>query len=108
MSKRRHLLLAVQLLLIVIILLQGCISTITVKQDSVKFRERAEKLPLSVSLFLSDTTKNYLLSEETPSGTLNFQVGNALEASAIESLKKAFQEVSFIQKKPKSCPISKE
>ena len=86
------------------ILLLGCISTITVKQDSVKFRERAEKLPLSVGLFLSDTTKNYLMSEETPSGTLNFEIGKAIEASAIESLKKAFHEVSFIQKKTEIVP----
>ncbi|MDI6728745.1 MAG: hypothetical protein QMD44_07485 [Thermodesulfovibrionales bacterium] len=104
MSKTGHLLLALQLLVFVIFLFHGCTSTITVKQDSVKFRERTEKLPLNVGLFLSDTTKNYLLSEETPSGTLNFQVGNALEASAIESLKKAFHDVSFIQKKDEIRP----
>ncbi|MCL4536727.1 MAG: hypothetical protein M1610_03945 [Nitrospirae bacterium] len=104
MSKRGHLLLAVQLLLIVIFLLLGCISTITVKQDSVKFRERAEKLPLSVGLFLSDTMKNYLMPGEIASDTLNFEIGKAIEASAIESLKKVFHDVSLIQEKAAISP----
>lgn len=84
---------------VILSLLQGCASIITVKQDSVKFRERAEKLPLRAGLFLTDTTKNYLMPVEIASDTLNFETGKALEASAIESLKKAFHEVSFIQEK---------
>ena len=97
MNKRIYLLII--LMPVIPILLLGCISTITVKQDSVKFRERAEKLPLRAGLFLSDTTKNYLMPVEIASDTLNFEIGKALEASAVESLKKAFHEVSFIQEK---------
>ncbi len=91
-------------MLVIPILLLGCISIITVKQDSVKFRERAEKLPLRVGLFLSDTTKNYLMPVEIASDTLNFEIGKAIEASAIESLKKVFHEVSFIQEKAAISP----
>ncbi len=102
MNKRIYLL--IMLMPVILSLLQGCASIITVKQDSVKFRERAEKLPLRVGLFLSDTTKNYLMPVEIASDTLNFEIGKALEASAIESLKKAFHEVSFIQKKNEIRP----
>ncbi|MBI5212672.1 MAG: hypothetical protein HY957_04790 [Nitrospirae bacterium] len=102
MNKRIYLL--IMLMPVILSLLQGCASIITVKQDSVKFMERAEKLPLSVGLFLSDTTKNYLTPVEIASDTLNFEIGKALEASAIESLKKAFHEVSFIQKKNEIRP----
>ncbi|MBI3592410.1 MAG: hypothetical protein HY099_02845 [Nitrospirae bacterium] len=98
MSKREHLLI-LPIAVILAFLMQGCANNISVKRDSVIFRERAEKLPLSVGLFLSDKAQNYSISGEISSDTINFQIGKALESSATESLKKAFRAVSVIHEK---------
>lgn len=86
------------LFVMVVILLQGCTHNISVKQDSIMFQDRAEKLPLNVGLFLTEETRNYIVSAKK-TDTYNFMIGEALEASATESLKKVFQTVSVIHDK---------
>ncbi|MCK4825435.1 hypothetical protein KA005_57335 [bacterium] len=86
------------------VLVQGCgVSnriTISIKRDLPNFQERAEKLPLSVGLFLDEKDKKYIITSTVMIvGYYDFMVGEALETSAIESLNKIFQEVSVIQEK---------
>lgn len=85
--------------MIIVFLLQGCTSfRIPVKQDSLIFQEREGKLPLNAGLFLSDETRTHVITERYQGADWNFQIGEALEPSAIKSLQKVFQTVSVVNK----------
>lgn len=82
---------------IVLFVLQGCTSfTIPVKQNSLVFQEREEKIPLNIGVFLSDEVRNYVITERYQGADWNFQIGEALEPSAVTSLQKIFITVSVI------------
>jgi hypothetical protein len=89
------------LLSIISFLFTGCVSNIAVKGDNlVSFKERGEKLPLSVGLYTNDKTKKYFIKAPGPMGFgYNFLIGEVLETNAIESLKKIFPVLSVISNK---------
>lgn len=84
------------LLFISTFLFSGCATNVAVKRDKpISFQEREEKLQLNVGLYLSDEVKKHIIKARW----YNFLIGEALEANAIESLKKIFHEVFVIRDK---------
>jgi len=84
-------------IVIVLVLLQGCTSfTIPVRQDSIVFQKREDKIRLNVGLFLTKEVRNYVITGRHGGADYNFQVGEALEQNALASLKEIFQAVYVI------------
>ncbi len=98
MNNRRNLI-GLLVSLFVLVLMQGCTFNTLVKPDSMEFREQKEKLPLSVGLFLSADSRNYVISLKRSTETNNFMLGDALEDCAVQSLGKVFREVSVFHEK---------
>jgi len=94
------------LLFISTFLFSGCAYNVAVKRDKpISFQEREEKLQLNVGLYLSDEVKKHIIKAKGPiGGGYNFLIGEALEANAIESLKKIFHEVFVIRDKTNISP----
>lgn len=52
--------------LIIVIVLHGCAGhVVEIKRNDVFYRDRSEKLPLKIGLFLTDKEKNYGLMKST-------------------------------------------
>lgn len=77
------------------IVLYGCTTVVEIKRQDAFYKDRPEKLPLRVGLFLSDKEKNHVLRAPTIP-TTEYKIGNALEVEAIASLKKVFSNISIV------------
>lgn len=95
-------------IVMVALILQGCASTIPVRQDTVtSFQEKGEKLPVTVALLLDKATREHVIVKEIVGASYNFQVGEAISASGPEALRRVFKAVSVIEDK-KDVPSGKE
>lgn len=85
---------------LIIVLLKGCTYHVQVKQDKITaFQERPERFPLSVGLYLSNETRKHVIEKHKMGATFEFLIGDAIEASAPESIKMIFPKMSIIHDK---------
>ncbi len=86
--------------LLIIVLLQGCTYQIKVKQaDIPASQEKYEEIPLNVGLYLSKEVRDYVIVEKKMGSTFKFPIGDSITASALESLRLIFPNLTVIDNK---------
>lgn len=75
----------------------GCARNIMVKQGDVQFRDRTDKIARSAGLYLADDQRNWVYSYRKLGMGYDFVLGQALEASAAQSLRQSFQDVVMLE-----------
>jgi len=87
--------------LLIAVLLSGCTYQIKVRQAKMpEFQDNHEKILLNVGLYLSKETRNYVIAESY-GGLFKFLIGESIAASAPESLRMIFPNLTVIDDKDK-------